>query len=187
MNLRHKNKFQMLFEYFTFSGWHARAKICFIVQEQSSSSNSSSRESMFVWPFSLLRIPSWKHSGLGSWDGSWQTPNNKYLLYKQHARQFLHMNTWHSHRGWERMRSSMRPRGSQWYPTAPEEGSDVKVINRFSCTEAVSKLSSYLNLLVRVKCSFTGWKGARGVDSGLLCVSKVVSTLGATSHLSASP
>lgn len=68
-----------------------------------------------------------------------------------------------------------------------EEGSDVKVINRFSCTEAVSKLSSYLNLLVRVKCSFTGWKGARGVDSGLLCVSKVVSTLGATSHLSASP
>lgn len=35
--------------------------------------------------------------------------------------------------------------------------------------------------------AFMGWKGAGGVDSGLLCVSKVVNTLEATSHLSASP
>lgn len=78
--------------------------------------------------------------------------------------------------------------GSQWSPAASEEGSNVKVVNRLWCTDAVSKLSSSLNLLDRVKCSF--WqdvKGGRGVDSGPLCVSKVVSTLGATSHLSASP
>lgn len=81
----------------------------------------------------------------------------------------------------------MRRRVSHRYPSAPEERSNVKVVNRFWCTEAVNVLSSSLNPLDRVKCSFMGWKGARGVDSGLLCVSKVVSTLGATSHLSASP
>lgn len=78
-------------------------------------------------------------------------------------------------------------RGSHKHPTRPEEGTDVKEINRLWCPKAVSTLSSCLNLLDGAKCSFTGWKGARGVDSGLLCVSKVVSTLGATSHLSASP
>lgn len=45
-----------------------------------------------------------------------------------------------------------------------------------------------LNLSDGVKCSFLrDGRGPRGLDTGLLCVSKVVSTLGATSHLSASP
>ena len=95
-NAGHKHKFQLLFGYFTFQGRHSRAKICFTASEQS----SSSRESMFAWPFSLPEIPTWKHLG---W-GSWTTPNNQWFSYKQHARNFLHMNTWHSHCGWDRSR-----------------------------------------------------------------------------------
>lgn len=105
-------------------------------------SSSSSRESMFTWPFSLVRIPSWKHPGLGSWEGSWHTPNNKYLLYKHHAWNFLHMNKWHSHGGWERLCGGMRPQGSRWYLVAPEAGSNVKVVKRGS---SVPRLSVYLD------------------------------------------
>ena len=75
------------------------------------SGGSSSRVSMFAWPLTLQRIPRWKHSGLGSCGGSWQTPNDKRLLNKQHARQFLHMNTWHSHCGWEGTRGGRRASG----------------------------------------------------------------------------
>lgn len=75
-NAGHKHKFQLLFGYFTFQGRHSRAKICFTASEQS----SSSRESMFAWPFSLPEIPTWKHLG---W-GSWTTPNNQWFSYKQH-------------------------------------------------------------------------------------------------------
>lgn len=128
-------------------------------------------EPMFAWLFCLQRIPSWKLSGLESWEGSRQTPNNKNLLCKQGAWTFLHMSFWHSRCGWAGLR------GLHQHLSGPKEGSNVK---------ASGALSVYLTFLDREKRSFTAQQGDTGVDSGLLCVSKVVSTLEATSHLSAS-
>lgn len=66
--------------------------------------------------------------------------------------------------------------------TGPKEGSNVSVVASFWCAGAVG----VSNPFGRRECSFTAQQGVRGVDRGLLCVSKVVNTLEATSHLSAS-
>lgn len=59
-------------------------------------------------------------------------------------------------------------------------------MSKWGTASGAPELSVYLTFLDGEKCSFTAQQGGRGVDSGLLCVSKVVSTLEATNHLSAS-